>query len=169
MPLKDIAPNEDDLLNRHPQRHTRHPRTLGHRLSILANSQEIINQSKQTENRSHNKSRNLPTKPTSRQFRIKRKLRQPPVQGGGEYVSSTPPGRWEPSSPPSPSRALVGAPPPFKNPYSRGPDFDPPFHGFHSSDSEDDEVTQPDQGRPKRKVKQPDRLNYDTFAVRSLF
>ena len=74
---------------------------------------------------------------------------------------------------PAPSKALSGAPHPFTHPFtSTPPDDDPPFHGFYDSDSEPD-VTENsnsnDRTRPKRVTKQPDRLNYDTFAVRSLF
>ena len=73
---------------------------------------------------------------------------------------------------PAPSKALSGAPRPFTHPFtSRPPDDDPPFHGFDDSDPEPEEIensSSNDRTRPKRMTKQPDRLNYDTFAVRSL-
>ena len=88
--------------------------------------------------------------------------------GGGESVLSTSSGQWQQ---PPPSLALKEAPPPFTGYYPSETEYesddDEPFHGFPTQ-------TRPppgfnySQGRPKRNTRKPDRLEYNTFAVRNV-
>ena len=95
--------------------------------------------------------------------------------GGGEYVSSTPPGQWQL---PQPSPALAGSPAPFSGYHTpdrtannaESSDEDEPFHGFQTQDTPQSENNTNNRGRPKRKTKPPDRYqDFVTYATRTLF
>ena len=95
--------------------------------------------------------------------------------------SAPTPDRWRPQPPPSP--ALKGTPHPFRLAESSEDEYDSddePFHGFQNTEAD---TTSPppgsiapppgfdynqSQGRPKRNTRKPDRLEYSSFAVRSV-
>ena len=94
-----------------------------------------------------------------------------PPQADGRFAPPVTKGALVPEPPPSP--ALRGTPPPFGSDSPSGAsDYDSddePFYGFRPS------IGPPpgfdynqSQGRPKRNTKKPDRLEYNTFAVRSI-
>ena len=94
-----------------------------------------------------------------------------PPKADGRFAPPVTKGALVPEPPPSP--ALRGTPPPFGSDSPSGAsDYDSddePFYGFRPS------IGPPpgfdynqSQGRPKRNTRKPDRLEYNTFAVRSI-